>query len=478
MFVLGVRYLMGRVIATHPADRLHAEWPPHPDRLFMALVAAFGETGGDLAEERALTWLEEQGAPSLWASPAHPRTPTTSFVPVNDSASPLGKKKPFPLAGSLSIGRDRQPRQFPAVVPDDDRVFFIWEREPEPLIRATLAGLCAKVTYLGHSSTPVQAWVEEAPPPPNLVPTDSIASVRLRVSGPGRLAALRARHAAGLRPLSSLWQGYAPPAPTPEVPRMAHSVFQEELVVLRQTDGRRFGMDSTLQLTRGLRGLVMGLGPQPVPEWISGHRSGSGGGRSESPHLAYLPLPFVGDEHADGHLLGMALALPRGLSLEEMASLWGVLEDEPGGLRPLRVVLGSQGDCVLEWDARAPRTRPRALQTDTWCAPARRWASATPVVFDTYPKSDGEAEETVARACERVGLPRPAEVIVSGTSLLTGVPPAWTFAPVPAKDSRPQRWHRHVVVIFTELVTGPVLLGAGRYQGYGLCRPCREGGTR
>ena len=40
MIAIGIRYLCGWAMATHPADRNRAEWPPHPDRVFMALAAA------------------------------------------------------------------------------------------------------------------------------------------------------------------------------------------------------------------------------------------------------------------------------------------------------------------------------------------------------------------------------------------------------------------------------------------------------
>ena len=44
-----------------------------------------------------------------------------------------------------------------------------------------LERLCAKVTYLGHSSTPVQVWVEDVPPAPTLVPVEAGAPHYLRV---------------------------------------------------------------------------------------------------------------------------------------------------------------------------------------------------------------------------------------------------------------------------------------------------------
>ena len=57
MFALGIELLMRRAIITKFNDREEPEWPPHPDRVFMALVSAWGESGEDLAQREALEWL-------------------------------------------------------------------------------------------------------------------------------------------------------------------------------------------------------------------------------------------------------------------------------------------------------------------------------------------------------------------------------------------------------------------------------------
>ena len=66
MLAIAINYLNGQVkAATYNSAGAAVEWPPHPDRVFMALVAAWGETGQDDAGEQALRWLERQGAPSI-----------------------------------------------------------------------------------------------------------------------------------------------------------------------------------------------------------------------------------------------------------------------------------------------------------------------------------------------------------------------------------------------------------------------------
>ena len=72
---------------------------------------------------------------------------------------------------------------------------------------------------------------------------------------------------------------------------------------------------------------------------------------------------------------------------------------------------------------------------------------------------------------EHVGLPRPREVLLHPVSLVEGVPHAREFPQLVRKHDGGRRRHHHAVVIFDEAVRGPVLIGAGRFRGYGLCRP-------
>jgi CRISPR-associated protein Csb2 len=473
MFAIGIRYLCGRAVATHPADRGSPEWPPHPDRVFMALAAAFFETGETTEERAALEWLEGLAPPALFASEAHHRTITTSYVPVNDDSNPVNekKKKPHMVSGTLPIGRGRQARSFPTVIPESDTFYLIWgEAELVSEHRSALESLCNKATYLGHSSSPVQMWLEAAPPDPNLTPVNGRAPHRLRVTGRGRLAVLAANFQADQRPSPSLWSGYAPPVVEMQEDPIPQTIFDPNLIVFRRVNGQELPLESTLALTEALRGAVMVAVPQPPPEWVSGHRAD--GTRSEQDHLAFVPLPHVGREHADGHLLGVALAVPRQISEAEVARCLAPLlaSDETYEPRVTRLTMGRIG----EWEI-MPEEReqpPMALNPKTWTRPSKRWATVTPIVLDRYPKKNDEteAQEAISAACARIGLPRPVDVLTMPMSLFIGAPRVNSFAPMQTKTGA-RRWHTHALLTFAEPVRGPVLVGAGRYRGYGLCRP-------
>ncbi|MYE54054.1 MAG: type I-U CRISPR-associated protein Cas5/Cas6, partial [Chloroflexi bacterium] len=74
-------------------------------------------------------------------------------------------------------------------------------------------------------------------------------------------------------------------------------------------------------------------------------------------------------------------------------------------------------------------------------------------------------------ACEHIGLPRPTELLLHPTSLVQGIPISREFARIPRNRNGGQRRHAHAVIIFDQPVRGPVMIGAGRFRGYGLCRP-------
>ena len=143
----------------------------------------------------------------------------------------------------------------------------------------------------------------------------------------------------------------------------------------------------------------------------------------------------------------------------------------------MRLYDGDNFEWLLEMEDRA--SPPFTLRPESWTRPARRWATVTPVVFDRHPKGQNkerEAERMVAEACERIGLPRPEFVVLNQVSLHTGVPHSRQFPAIRRKSDNGRLQHLHAVVNFAEPVAGPVIMGAGRYRGYGLCRPVQWDG--
>lgn len=88
---LRIEYLTARCTATSYNDRTVAEWPPHPTRMFSALVQAWADGDPpDDAERAALDWLAALPPPAIAATGASERTVVTHFVPVNDVSALQG----------------------------------------------------------------------------------------------------------------------------------------------------------------------------------------------------------------------------------------------------------------------------------------------------------------------------------------------------------------------------------------------------
>ena len=277
---------------------------------------------------------------------------------------------------------------------------------------------------------------------------------------------------APMRPPSGSWQGYGRP---PEVRRdsATRSIFDPRVVILG-ISGTRLALPATLRLTAALRGLLLRECPeQPPPEWISGHQQD--GEPTVAPHLALVPLPFVGSPHADGRILGLALVLPQGSANAAGRCLEPVLRATATGLpRERRLFDGEWFECAVELETR--ERPPMSLRTDTWISPSSVWASVTPVVLNRHFKGKDkweQAAESVKDACEHVGLPRPREVLLHPVSRAEGVPHARDFPRLTRKRDGGRRSHSHALIVFDEQVGGPVLIGAGRFRGYGLCRPIK-----
>ncbi len=115
MLAFEVEYLLGRVFSGDFRDREEPEWPPHPARLFSALVAACHETRMGDGVRDALLWLEKLGAPCISAAAGSQPDKVTSFVPTNYP----GKK-----GNTLPETRGKQPRVFPSQTPERSTVYF------------------------------------------------------------------------------------------------------------------------------------------------------------------------------------------------------------------------------------------------------------------------------------------------------------------------------------------------------------------
>ena len=580
MFAIAVELLCGRYTAMQFNDRTRPEWPPHPARLFSAMVAAWADADEpDPAERAALRWLEQQDPPAIRCSQGRGRQVVTHFVPVNDptaltrdlsrayaamsqaarglqeaeqsgdergisraraaaakaaakavadaarAGKPTGRESGKVIAGVLEVlpeNRGKQGRAYPTVIPDESTVWFIWPAaEPSDQQRDALDGLLSRVARIGHSSTFVACRGADEAPSPTWAPARDRGGARLRVPRAGLIDRLEAAFAShrGEEPRTLpagmvYYQQPRPPAPDPRAPLLGGDWYVLGIF------GRRLpSATQALAIARAARSSLLAHGDQPSPEILSGHQHPGGGGPTpplDRPHLAVVPLLNAGNPYSDGAVSGIALVLPADCpghdkeAVERAVRSWSAAGFELllpafAGGQPVRLTLqdlgadraaGRQG-----WLDTALTARRKTTTRGYWCRPARRWLTVTPIALDRFPgnlrsrdpaardRAEAEAAASVARACVFAGLadsPGQVRVNIRLDAPLTGVP-----ASPGGRRSRGQRQFPgyqtgsgtpracvHAELEFTEPVRGPVLVGAGRYFGYGLCLPRQAEGRR
>lgn len=496
----------------------------------MGLIDVLHRNGNILQERSALEWLCCQGAPSI--SMPHESEITRElmngfYVPQN----------PTPTE-ETGISHPRKPRSFPRIRVDPDRytIQFQWPAVTIPKEHeAPMAALLSRLPRFGHSSSLCIASMNEPVNPeglllePSAEPDSSETMLRVPYSGllrdaerafdaHGRgheiadlikTAAATARPEKMLKPKASArgrfdpphrWQGYRAAAK----PEPVTGPWDSRLLVMRQVGGKRFDLLSTWQITEVLHKTLLSRWHAnsaefgPIPGWLSGHEDPSDAGAAPEPrrqgrHLSLFPLPFVDSEHADGHILGLAMAMPRhadaGVDAATHRIQWLRMKNALFGDGASLRLHALDGSWEMDVEPHSEVTRNRSsragLRSLRWTRASTEWDSVTPVILDRHPKPHFSRDpdawatscgEIIRASCARLGLPTPVAVSVASVSHLRGVPAASAFAaPVP-RHGRPARFHIHASIRFAEPVKGPLLIGAGRYRGYGLFLPADRNG--
>lgn len=487
----------------------------------------------DRKKRRALEWLEQQPPPRIVASQAEIRTPVTVFVPVNDSTradqlfANTRSRQPrhFPTAvphrdelyyvWGNSIESDQIAGGLNQVAFDVSRLGHssslvqVWI---EPQFDERLEGLVEQDFRRWEPASDGEG-----------------GSAQLRIASPGSLRSYeKSYNAAAIeeyvawqaavneakgkekselkkrfaerfpngmppshRPQPALQIGYKLRQPATFSP--AASVFDSDLMVLSIDDAPVIGLESTLKLSGAIRRRIHdAFKGRTSPEWLGGHKSD--GSPSESPHIAIVPLPFVDHRHADGHVLGVGIVFPRQVPKRERATaLKGLFvrsDDWQDWVLKLRLknfrrlTNPKAPDCDIQLVREQRLNPPRALRAQSWTTVCTVWETVTPIVLDRFPKRDRNEErqawneevaEIVAQSCQNVDLPEPSAIHIHHNAFVRGVPKSRPdragFPTMRSRDGKPSRYQIHARIEFDEPVVGPVILGAGRFVGYGFCRP-------
>jgi CRISPR-associated protein Csb2 len=443
-----------------------AEWPPHPARVFCALAASCD--GDSDPAWSALRWLETQSAPEIWADqPGQVRRGRTAgYVVKNETDKDGGGSMTWP-------GRDNGKRVRASSTPATESIAITWpDASPSAPVLAQLRGLARLVSYVGRSTSLAEVTILDG----TYVPSEGHVAYEPVSLGEGRDPALVRVPYPGY--VGELQDAYRDGRRAWEVARTVPYAIRQHETADNEPDGRdpvpgpfedllvwrlqrpvaQISGGQVAMLAGTLRRAVLSVVPDPVPAQVSGH------GVPDRRHVGFLALPDVGHEHADGHVLGLALAIPGDLPRADLSVLLKAVIPLaelrlPGG-RILRLAYGS-GDL-------------RGLRPEHWGGEpgigSREWVTATPVMLDGHLHRGRRSESSeVARSLVIAGYPEPAEVEVSPAPLVRGG--VWQPRPESLPQNRKHRRLVHARVTFPVPVAGPVLAGSMRYLGVGLFLP-------
>ena len=434
------------------------EWPPSPARLFAALVAADGtRQASRVTDGHELIWLERLPPPAIHAQPerCHQKLQPRFVVAQRGGPAKATHHEYLAREGALQ-------RPGVRVAPRNPLVVYRWDVEPpDEETLESLGRRAARVGYLGTSDSPARVRVATELPfgavGDVFVPNPS-GDIQIRVPRPGDVDVLdrmydawQERGASVTRsqfPALLHWAMYRSPG--------GHDVTDRGEVVawLRlhpAVSGRRITAvtelfkDAVLSRYQRMHG-------EP-PAILHGH-----GFTSPGYDLArYLALPDVGFPRSRGRIHGLALWLPpRSDRVQRQKARDAAVAIDALIGRGVETQVEPSGD----------EERPRAANPRRWRGPSPTWVTAFPVVHE---RRGVPGLSEAARWCRHAGLPDPIAFRSLRTPLLPG---AVDLAPVEVnRPGRPALPYAHAEFRFAQAIEGPVVIGAGRQRGLGLCVP-------
>ena len=491
-----VRLYEGRY---HGLDDRHAcEWPPAPARLFQALLsgAARGATVPAVAQA-ALDWLQTLPPPVIAAPRGIPGQACINYVPNNDLDAVLPGRRYEDAVARTRVGKRIRPTLFDAAAP----ILYCWfVLNGDDGHAPALCAVADEVYQLGRGVD--MAWAEAV-----VVDSDDAerriarhGGIVHRPSGGGegsqdllcprpglrqsltaRFDGMGARFQVGgtaRKPVRAFVQ-----PPKPRLQRVAYGADPHRFVFeLREGDARAAyagwplsGASALVQSARDkaaehLRAAVPDLA-DPVEHYLIGCDAGE---EDKSSRVRIVPIPSVGHEHADLSIRRLAVWVPPTCPLASDDVAWAFSQvawaDDDGVIvRELHRV--DDDGMVVRFQRRG-----------------RHWRSVTPLALpiarrrridpdrraeDAKAGAERAAEEARAVAAVHHAL-RHAGVVVPMARVLVQREP---FARHGARAERfaqgtrfPKETLWHAAITFTEPVSGPLLLGNGRFLGLGLMR--------
>lgn len=490
------------VVEVHLLDgRYHGigDWPPSPFRLFSALVAGAygGRWGAEPREDKdaAFRWLETQHAPAIAVPDAVAGRTTTLYVPNNDidtvGGDWLDQRQVAKIRGSV---KRFAPRLFDADTP----ILYAWMFSDGGDEAACVARLADRLHALGRGIDMACARAE--------VVDAAEAEARLRAHGgpvsrpggsgdgggtlacplPGTFASLVERHQAGGARFATYKEGrtartsFRKP-PNPRARQVGYARPSTILLFdLRSVSDSRFHPFPTEQVVplatcvrdRLLERLVRAL-PEREAEILRLVKGNGAGEQDKARRLRFLPLPSIGHAHAGLAIRRLAVEIPPDCPLRADDIAWGLAGLDLSSVDP------ETGEILGDGPVLVP-TADRAMLGHYTDVPARRWRTVTPVALPRLSHASGRRDGGARAHGEAVTAGRLADALRHAGHDPRGAILSIQREPFHADGARAEQFAAgrfgperliHAEVILPRPISGPLVLGDGRFLGLGLLAP-------
>jgi CRISPR-associated protein Csb2 len=481
--------------------------PPAPARLFQALVAGAG-LGGPLGlrDSEALEWLENR-EPPVMASPftlAGQRVLT--YVPNNDLDAVGGDARRI---AEIRTPKTIEPRLFDAGIPWLYAWAFDHDEESECQAQVICA-LAERLYRLGGGVDMAWAWGEVLDAEEFEARLSSYSGLVYRSSGggsgrtlacpkPGSLESLKDRYAASSQRFTTEGSGAGAKrlfsqAPRPRFAQVAYeSPPSRRVYELREaTSEAPFGVWPLAQacsLVGWLRDGAAGRLRRALPDRGSeiervliGRKADGTDEGPTSARVRIVPLPSIGHHHADRGIRRVLVEVPAGCPLRADDVYWAFsgleLGDQPAGEILNLILTPSADETMLARYIAADRARSRVWRTVTPAAlpgkARRRRIEPTRRAAEAKGGAERAAEQACAAAAVIQAL-RHIEVHAQVEAVRVQREPfeakgerVEAFAPG-TRFAKERLWHAEIT--FETPITGPLVIGDGRFLGLGVMAP-------
>ncbi|WP_203167837.1 type I-G CRISPR-associated protein Csb2 [Steroidobacter gossypii] len=480
----------------HGASDGASDWPPSPGRLFQALVAGVARGSKLSAEaEAALKWLEKQPPPTITAPIARQARKFISYVPNNDLDTKAGDPARI---DAIRVGKVIHPRLFDSSIP----LGYYWSLAEDEAVTALAASVCrvADTLYqLGRGVDMAWACSEVISTTEAERRLSAFPGAVYRPSAQGRGEGLACPAPGTLESLNARYEAFRSRLRQVGVGRRGQQVFSQPPKARFQQVHYAAGaalhlydliapwpLIGSAELVQRVRDIAFGRLAGVFPHRVSDiERLLIGRGASAADKQArvkILPLPSIGHPHADRVIRRILIEIPPSCPIRSEDVDWAfsglVFESHQtsnnlsnGLIRSseqkmlAHYGIGEQGEARLWRTVTAAVLPPRvtAHEDDSPRAGSRR-------------KSGSDRQHMVSRASGAVvqalghaGLRgRVLSVRVQREPFDMKGALAQSFA---TGTRFPQDRVSHVQIEFAEPVSGPLIIGDGRYLGLGLMAP-------